>query len=77
MVEVSILCVHMDPATLFSGTAAVSKDRLCPGGRDDGPYSSKAHGSVTENTYDRDRGFPLRTVIQQLQEEAKHLRVLT
>lgn len=75
--EVSILCVHMDPAPLLSGTTAVSKGRLCPGGRDNGPHSSKAYGSVTENMYDRDRGFPLRTIIQQLQEEAKHLCVLT
>lgn len=33
----------------------------------------EAHGSVTENTYDCDRGFPLRTIIQQLQEECTYL----
>lgn len=76
VVEVSIISVHTDPAPLFSGTAAISKDRVCPGGGRMAHTAPEAHGSVTENTYDRDRGFPLRTITQQLQEEAKHLSVL-
>lgn len=44
VVEVSIISVHMDPAPLFSGTAAISKDHLCPGGRDDGPHNSRSPG---------------------------------
>lgn len=37
----------------------------------------EAHGSATENMYNHDGGIPLRIIIQQLQEEAKHLSVLT
>lgn len=39
--------------------------------------TAEAPGSATENMYNHDGGFPLRVIVQQLQEEAKHFSVLT
>lgn len=47
-----------------------------PGKERMGHALSEAHGSK-KNIYKHDGGFPLRIIIQQLQDEAKYLSVLT
>lgn len=74
VVEVSVICVHMDPAPL---ELRQSPRSICA--REGGTTAHttpEAHGSATENMYNYDGGFPLKIIIQQLQEEAKHLSVL-
>lgn len=71
VVEVSITCVHVDPAPL-----QLSPRTTCAWEGGDGPWHSRSPW-LEENKYYYDGGFPLRIIIQQLQEEAKYLSVLT
>lgn len=57
-------------------SAAISKDQLYLGRRDDGPHHSRSPW-LKENIYNHDGGCPLRTITPQLQHEAKYLSVLT
>lgn len=70
-VEVSITFVPVDPAPLQH-----SPRTTCAWEGGDGPCHSRSPW-LKENIYNHDGGFPLRSIIQQLQEEAKYLSVLT
>lgn len=67
VVEVSIIC---------SCGSCLSPRTTCAWEGGDGPCHSRSPW-LKENMYNHDWGFPLRIIIQQLQEEAKYLSVLT
>lgn len=67
VVEVSIICSY---------GSCLSPRTTCAWEGGDGPCHSRSP-RLKENMYNHDGGFPLRIIIQQLQEEAKYLSVLT